>query len=47
MKRIGSLILVLVVLFTANMFPFVYAKDDDNSEKIICPATLEDDFADD
>ena len=48
MKRIISCIIVLAIVLSTNLVSFsVKAGEDENTDRIICQATLEDDFADD
>ena len=47
MKRIIAIILAVGSLLMAGTANVVWAKDSNHSDKIICQATLEDDFADD
>ena len=47
MKRILSTLLALTMLLTVNTYIYAAENSDDKSDKIICQATLDDDFADD
>ena len=47
MKRIVALVIAVGFLLTAGAANVVWAKDNSSSDKIICQATLDDNFSDD
>ena len=48
MKRIISCIIVFATILSTNLVSFsVNAGEDENTDRIVCQATLEDNFADD
>ena len=48
MKRIISYVLLLAIVLSASSVSLsVYAVDSRDTDRIVCQATLEDDFADD
>ena len=48
MKRIISCIIVFAIILSTNLVSFsVKAGGDENTDRIVCQATLEDNFADD